>query len=135
MREPITLDQAEYKSGLACSLWEAILDKACKECSPVLVDLLSLACDINQEVHQSLAFSQGGGVMDNLTMTILTHAENALIASEGAKEVLSMWIDSIPESEERHSEAIRAGAVMALVLGAVSELVKAREAFDAQSSN
>lgn len=61
MRDPISLDQAEYKSGLACSLWEAILDKACKECSPVLVDLLSLACDINQEVHQSLAFSQGGG--------------------------------------------------------------------------
>ena len=59
MREPITLDKAEYKSGLAYSLWEDIRYKACKECSPVLVDLLSLACDINHEVHQSLALSQG----------------------------------------------------------------------------
>lgn len=134
MREPITLDKAEYKSGLAYSLWEVIRYKACKECSPVLVDLLSLACDINHEVHQSLALSQGG-VMDNLTMTILTHAENALTASEGAKEVLSMWIDSIPDGEERHSEACKVSAVMSLLHSAVSELVKAREAYSAQSSN
>ena len=31
MREPISLDQAEYKSALAASLFETILEKACAE--------------------------------------------------------------------------------------------------------
>lgn len=55
MREPISLDQAEYKSELVASLWEVILEKAHKEkCSPVLYDLLSVACDFNQEIRQAL---------------------------------------------------------------------------------
>lgn len=33
MREPISLDQAEYKSALASSLYETILEKASAECS------------------------------------------------------------------------------------------------------
>ncbi|MFN1148230.1 hypothetical protein [Serratia liquefaciens] len=54
MRKPITLDVAEYRSGLACSLYETILDKAGDECSKQLLDLICLACDINHEVHRSL---------------------------------------------------------------------------------
>ncbi|WP_329502696.1 hypothetical protein [Klebsiella aerogenes] len=54
MREPISLDQAEYKSGISTSLWEVIIELANKECSPVLLDLLSIACDFNQEVHRAL---------------------------------------------------------------------------------
>ena len=54
MREPIPLDVAEYQAGLACSLYEVILEKAVKECSPQLLDLISLACDINQQVYHSL---------------------------------------------------------------------------------
>lgn len=59
MREPIALDVAEYRAGLACSLHETIMEKACNECSPQLIDLISLACDINQEVHQSLRAATG----------------------------------------------------------------------------
>lgn len=61
MREPLTLDQAEYKSGLVSSLWEVILDQANKECSPVLVDLLSIACDFNHEIHRALVSELGTG--------------------------------------------------------------------------
>lgn len=59
MREPIALDVAEYRTGLACSLYETIMEKACNECSPQLIDLISLACDINQEVHRSLMAATG----------------------------------------------------------------------------
>lgn len=60
MRNPVPLDVAEYRSGLACSLWSAILEKASDECSQDLLNLLSLACDINHEVHVSLSSGQGG---------------------------------------------------------------------------
>lgn len=67
--------------------------------------------------------------MDNLTMTILTHAENALMDAESAAEVLSMWINSIPSGEEHHSEACRVAAVTSLLHKSIVELVKAREAY------
>ena len=54
MREPISLDQAEYKSALAASLFETILEKACAECSETLLNQISLACDLNQEIHRAL---------------------------------------------------------------------------------
>ncbi|WP_387467094.1 hypothetical protein [Photorhabdus sp. RM323S] len=55
MRKPITLDDAKYRSGLACSLYEVIIDTVAKEeCSGVLADLIALACDINSEVYRSL---------------------------------------------------------------------------------
>ncbi|HAY4755325.1 TPA: hypothetical protein J0A11_002537 [Escherichia coli] len=54
MREPISLDQAEYKSALAASLFETILEKACAECSETLLNHISLACDLNHEIHQAL---------------------------------------------------------------------------------
>lgn len=52
---PIPLDVAAYRASLACSLYEVILDKANDEkSSPVLIDLISLVCDINFEVSRSL---------------------------------------------------------------------------------
>ncbi|VEA69038.1 Uncharacterised protein [Serratia plymuthica] len=59
MREPISLELAEYRSGLACSLYEVIMELACNESSKQLLDLLSLACDINHEVHCSLEAATG----------------------------------------------------------------------------
>ncbi|MCY2371657.1 hypothetical protein OXA69_22950 [Klebsiella pneumoniae] len=54
MREPISLVLAEYKSALAASLFETILEKACAECSETLLNHISLACDLNQEIHRAL---------------------------------------------------------------------------------
>ncbi|WP_350305555.1 hypothetical protein [Photorhabdus viridis] len=55
MRKPITLDDAQYRSGLACSLYEVIIDMADKEeCSITLTNLINLACDINYEISHSL---------------------------------------------------------------------------------
>ncbi|RAW91610.1 hypothetical protein CKY04_24020 [Photorhabdus sp. S8-52] len=49
------LDDAKYRSGLACSLYEVIMDTADKEkCSSTLTDLIALACDINYEINRSL---------------------------------------------------------------------------------
>lgn len=59
MREPISLEQCEYKSALASSLYEIIMEKACDECSPTLINLISLACDINQEIHVALKSETG----------------------------------------------------------------------------
>lgn len=61
MREPISLDQVEYKSALAASLYETILEKACAECSETLLNHISLACDLNQEIHQALIAVTGNG--------------------------------------------------------------------------
>ncbi|MDK9356722.1 hypothetical protein [Lelliottia wanjuensis] len=44
-----SITEAQYKTSLACSLYEVILEKAAKECSPVLIDLISLACDLNHQ--------------------------------------------------------------------------------------
>ncbi|MGX8942229.1 hypothetical protein ACWWJF_20260 [Symbiopectobacterium sp. Eva_TO] len=53
---PIPLDTAAFRASAACSLYEVILDKANDEkVSPVLIDLLSIACDLNCEVSRSLA--------------------------------------------------------------------------------
>ena len=54
MREPISLVLDEYKSALAASLFETILEKACAECSETLLNHISLACDLNQEIHRAL---------------------------------------------------------------------------------
>ena len=54
MREPICLEQAEYKSALAASLFETILEKACAECSETLLNHIARACDLNQEIHRAL---------------------------------------------------------------------------------
>lgn len=61
MREPISLEQAEYKATLAASLFEIILEMANKECHPVMVDLISIACDFNQEIRVALIAELGMG--------------------------------------------------------------------------
>lgn len=61
MREPISLDQAEYKSALAASLFETILEKASAERSETLLNLISIACDFNQEIHRALIAELGMG--------------------------------------------------------------------------
>lgn len=61
MCEPITLEQAEYKSALTASLYEIILEKACSECSATLLNLISIACDLNQEIHRALIADLGMG--------------------------------------------------------------------------
>lgn len=67
--------------------------------------------------------------MRQVPFEVLMHAENALSESEGAYEVLSMWLDSIPESEEFHGEACKVRAIMSLLHKSIGELVKAREAY------
>ncbi|KGM29092.1 hypothetical protein LGZ99_23930 [Photorhabdus temperata] len=60
MRKPITLDDAKYRSGLACSLYEVITSMADKEkCSGELCELIALVCDINYEVNCSLESALG----------------------------------------------------------------------------
>ncbi|EBV7176096.1 hypothetical protein AVE16_10075 [Salmonella enterica subsp. enterica serovar Thompson] len=71
--------------------------------------------------------------MRQVPFEVLSHAECALNDAEQAMAVLTLWIDSLPCGEEFHGEACRVGAVMSLLHSAVSELVKAREAFDAKS--
>ncbi|VGD85446.1 Uncharacterised protein [Klebsiella quasipneumoniae] len=64
---------------------------------------------------------------------VLMHAENALSVSEGAYEILSMWLDSIPNGVEFHSEACRVCAIMTLLHKSIDELLKAQEAYSAKS--
>ncbi|WP_251843286.1 hypothetical protein [Enterobacter hormaechei] len=61
MRKPICLVQAEYKSAQAESLYEIILEKASAECSETLLNLISIACDFNQEIHRALVAELGMG--------------------------------------------------------------------------
>ncbi|MDZ3226123.1 hypothetical protein M3B44_05850 [Klebsiella quasipneumoniae] len=61
MRDPICLEQAEYKSAPASSLYETILEKASAECSETLLNHISLACDLNQEIHRALIAELGMG--------------------------------------------------------------------------
>lgn len=46
--------------------------------------------------------------------------------------VLVMWLDSIPNDEEYHTEACRVSAVMSLLYNGIQELIKAREAYGAK---
>ncbi|MFZ4220421.1 hypothetical protein ACEV6Q_21530 [Enterobacter ludwigii] len=123
MRNPVPLDVAEYRSGLACSLWSAILEKASDECSQDLLNLLSLACDINHEVHVSLSSGQGGGDMvSSAFWNVRNEAENALNASKEAREVLTMWLDLIPGGDEHESESLRVGLLVDRIGTAISHL-------------
>ncbi|WP_237388413.1 hypothetical protein [Xenorhabdus sp. Sc-CR9] len=53
-RRPVPLTQAMHLTRLGISLYEVILDQASKDCSTESHDMLSLACDINQEVYRAL---------------------------------------------------------------------------------
>ncbi|QCJ70629.1 hypothetical protein C9446_12665 [Providencia heimbachae] len=54
MSKPIPLDRAAYKAQQNNSLLAVVLDKAIKDCSREPVDLISIACDFNQEICESL---------------------------------------------------------------------------------
>lgn len=71
--------------------------------------------------------------MRQVPFEVLMHAENALSASEGAYEILSMWLDSIPNGVEFRSEACRVSAIMTLLHKSIGELLKAQEAYSAKS--
>ncbi|ERK08604.1 hypothetical protein L581_0710 [Serratia fonticola AU-AP2C] len=127
MREPISLSCAEYRSGVASSLYEVILEKACNEASPQLTDLIGLACDINQEVHKSLvaatqSTTQEAPKASSSAFDVINQAENALMASKQAQAVLSLWLDSIPHGEQHDEESHRVAAVMSLLDEAISYL-------------
>ncbi|QTL40280.1 hypothetical protein HGO23_02340 [Xenorhabdus budapestensis] len=53
-KQPVSLEQAMFRAGLATSLFYVILEKASTECSADLNNLIALACDINQEIYRSL---------------------------------------------------------------------------------
>ncbi|MEX9874025.1 hypothetical protein AB7X03_11145 [Providencia rettgeri] len=55
MNKPIPLDPATYKAQQCSSLFTVILEQAANECSKELLDLISIACDLNGEIWQSLA--------------------------------------------------------------------------------
>ncbi|HBC5557039.1 TPA: hypothetical protein KEU64_002302 [Proteus mirabilis] len=55
MCNPLPLDVATYKAQQCNSLFTVILDQASNECSKELLDLISIACDLNEEIWQSLA--------------------------------------------------------------------------------
>ncbi|WP_228865862.1 hypothetical protein [Xenorhabdus sp. PB30.3] len=59
-RKSDPLGQAAFRAGLCTSLYEVILEQASQHCSEELHDLLSLACDINQEVYYSLYAAVNG---------------------------------------------------------------------------
>lgn len=55
MREPMSLDAAAHRAALNNSLFEVILDMAVKEeVSAVLYDLISIACETNNEIVRAL---------------------------------------------------------------------------------
>lgn len=54
MSNALSLDAAAYKAQQISSLHTVILEQAAKECSRELLDLISIACDLNEEIWQSL---------------------------------------------------------------------------------
>lgn len=54
MSDAICIDTAKYKASLVISLYCVILGQAANECSPDLLNLISIACDLNQQISQSL---------------------------------------------------------------------------------
>ncbi|MBD8129160.1 hypothetical protein IFU37_014930 [Pantoea agglomerans] len=54
MPEVLSLELAEYRSGLANTLFEILIDKAGSYGNRELIDLISLAYDINAEVNRAL---------------------------------------------------------------------------------
>ncbi|OKP01724.1 hypothetical protein [Xenorhabdus eapokensis] len=59
-REIDPLGQSSFRAGLCTSLYEVILEQSSQHCSEELHDLLSLACDINQEVYHALYVAVNG---------------------------------------------------------------------------
>lgn len=142
MHNPIPLDVAGYRTGLAGSLWQVIMDRANdEECSQVLIDLLSLACDINSEAHLSLQSELSDPVTTDIPAVspavnprstpysqfweVRNEAENALNSSKEAREVLDMWIDTLPAGDEHEPLANKVSVVFGRVHEAIIHLEKA----------
>lgn len=63
MREPISLPLAAHRAAMNASLFETIMEKANgEEVSKQLFDLITIACDFNDEISRSLnaAVTTGG---------------------------------------------------------------------------
>lgn len=54
MPDAIRIDAVKYKANLVSSLYSVILEQAANECSPDLLNLISIARDLNQQISQSL---------------------------------------------------------------------------------
>ncbi|EAS2902099.1 hypothetical protein JRK10_002353 [Salmonella enterica] len=63
--------------------------------------------------------------MNDITMTLMVHTENALIHSSETREVLKMWLSSVTGE----NEALKVGAVISLLDNSIKELTQAREYF------
>lgn len=63
--------------------------------------------------------------MNDLTMTLLIHTENALNFSGETREVLKMWLSAV----SGENEALKVGAVISLLNNSIRELEQAREYF------
>lgn len=142
MHNPTPLDMAEYRAGLVGSLWTVILEKASQEkCSPVLIDLLCMACDASSEARQALraelekplttdipavspAANTRSAVSDSF-WEVRNEAECALTASKEARELLDMWVNALPPDEERESESLRVGLLVNQIHDAITHLEKA----------
>ena len=139
MHNPTPLDMAEYRAGLAGSLWTVILEKASQEkCSPVLIDLLCMACDASNEARQALraeldkpettdipAVNTAQSVSRGQFWEVRNEAECALTASKEARELLSMWSNTLPYDEECESESLRVGLLVNQIHDAITHLEKA----------
>ena len=137
MHNPTPLDMAEYRAGLAGSLWTVILEKASQEkCSPVLIDLLCMACDASSEARQALRAelekpetndipAVNHSVMRGQFWEVRNEAECALTASKEARELLDMWVNTLPADEERESESLRVGLLVNQIHDAITHLEKA----------
>lgn len=66
--------------------------------------------------------------MNEITMTLMTHAENALNFSGETREMLKMWLNSVTENEAEN-EALKVGAIISLLDNSIRELEQAREYF------
>lgn len=54
MADKTGINYARYKADLANSLYSVILEQAAGKCSEDLFNLISIACDLNQEVVRLL---------------------------------------------------------------------------------
>lgn len=53
MSKSTLLDVVTYKAQQCNSLFTVISEQASNECSKELLDLISIACDLNEEIWQS----------------------------------------------------------------------------------
>lgn len=76
--------------------------------------------------------------MNEITMTLMINAENALNFSGETREMLKMWLNSVTENEAEN-EALKVGAIISLLDNSIRELEleleQAREYFTAHKAD